>query len=172
MRNIPFYQEIVVTEENLSSIKKVLQEVDNRYNPYLINVLGLEGPLPVMSSIQKYLELKVEDFSLPYPIYFLSKQVLKGSKIHTFQRKRDVLQFFFDKEKRPTRIHTQISRLNISAEKTLEYDNRKESYQKIREYAKNNRKVHLLTLKNQYYKKLFSNMKASYAQKRSETESS
>ncbi len=171
MRNIPYIQEIIVTEDNLPSIKKVLQEVDNRYNPYLINVLELDGPLPVMSSIQKYLELKISDFNFPYPIYFLSKQVLKGSPITTFQRQIDIPKFYFRKEKRPTRIHTQISRLNISAEKKLEYDNREESYKKVQKYARDNKEIHLLNLKNQYYQKLLKNTKTANAQKRSKTES-
>lgn len=171
MRNIPYYQEIIVTDENLSVIKKVLKEVDNRFNPYLINLLELSGSAPIMSSIQKYLELKITDFNFPYPIYFLSKSVLKGSSIKTFQRRIDVPKFYFDKEKRPTRIHAQSSRLNISAEKNLEYDDRNASYNKVQQYAKNNKKVHHLNIENQYLKNLLHSIKNNHGSKKIEKRS-
>lgn len=170
MRNVPYYQEIIVTDENLPTVKKLLKEVDNRFDPYLIDLLNIDESLSIMKSIQNFLELKITDFNFPYPIYFLSRYIPKGSLIKTFQRRIDIPNFYFNKEKRTTRIHTNVSRLNISAEKTLEYDDRLESYKRIQDYAKNNKKVHLLNNENQYLKNLLTSIENYHGNQKTEKE--
>ncbi|MCB9091664.1 MAG: hypothetical protein H6621_08480 [Halobacteriovoraceae bacterium] len=163
MRNIPRYIEILILEDNKNHIKSLLKEVDNKINPYIINLMEVNDvDSNYLREIERFLGMKISDFRFPYPIYVLSKLNLYDGKITNFNDRDDIPQFYFAREMRPTRIHANISRLNIAAEKAFDYDNRDETNEKIKQYAEMNKKIHLAEIEKQAYAELLKQMKEEY----------
>lgn len=158
MRNVPTYVEIKITLENIESISKVIKNINNKLNPYIINLLTLPSEMhkKCLENVISFIELKLSDFQYPYPIYFISKEPLEDNhylKKLCFSNPLDIPNFYFRKEKRTTRIHANMSRLNISAEKNLELFKRQDSQFLLKKYSEKNKKLYPLIKENSELKK-------------------
>lgn len=160
MRNVPYYHTVYITEENLNNFKQVIKSVDNRYNPYIIDFSKLEAVnFKILYKIEETLSLKIRDFNLPYPIFFLGNYHDYKGRIKLFKTPQDIPEFYFQKEKRLTRVHTNASRMNVAIEKNIQHDDRSESYRLLKYYAEQNKVIHQLNYKKNYLEKLLEDIK-------------
>jgi hypothetical protein len=151
MRNVPCYQIIRVKNSTIGNLYQELKEINNKLNPHVIDLTSLElvEQKKILNKIYDHLKLKINDFFFPYPIYFLTE--VRDSDINPkniFQVQSELPKFYFRKERRTTRIHANISRLNGSAEKNLDLYERNKIENLITSYSIKNKKIHQLSIEN------------------------
>jgi hypothetical protein len=146
---LPHLKEIVFSKNDKAKYEHLLKNVDNRSNPYLINLLNFdEIEHSFIEKIENFILKKCKSLMLPYPIYALTNLKEYRGKIQTLYFRKDIPDFYLDQNKTILRSHAKIAKLNSISERKFEFNDYDEFKKNMKQYKETTRKFHITNLES------------------------
>lgn len=159
--NLPIEKKIKLKETDLDHLNQILRENDNLTCPLVFDLLELKDELQkeFIGAIENYYITQNQSFSLPYPIYVLTKFEKTISELNLLQSEKNLPHFYRYRDIKLNIKESQILIKTKLLQQEIKNLNETDSEKNLKQFGRNHKKIYLLEEERTKYLSILNKLK-------------